>query len=79
MFDRCVIGRNLEEIPEQYRAALESLVSTRWIDGGLSDDELSLVLAEAELPGSPSAISRHRRGLCVCGKARARERIPVEA
>lgn len=59
--DVCVIGRALRDLPEPYRGALDSLVSST-----RSADEVAVVMAEAGLRGSASAIRLHRRDQCVC-------------
>lgn len=65
---RCLIGRALVEVPQEYRSALERVVNTRWDEGGLTPEEAALVMNESGLKASATALTRHRRGLCLCTK-----------
>lgn len=62
----CVIGRALTELAEPYRTALRDIVYRPWTDGGLTADEVAIVMMESGLRGSATAVTRHRRGTCVC-------------
>lgn len=66
----CVIGRAIETVPVTHRAALERIVSQTFAEGGLGPDDAAILMLEAGLQSSASAITRHRRGVCSCKKAR---------
>jgi hypothetical protein len=64
----CVIGRPLVDLDEPYRSALQKIVDLTWPEGGLTEFGVAQAMNESGLPGSPTSVLRHRRGLCICQK-----------
>jgi hypothetical protein len=64
----CIVGQALAGIPDGYWSALDRLVNLPWNEGGVSADEVAMIMHQSGLRGSPTAITRHRRGLCTCKK-----------
>lgn len=63
----CVIARTINDLPDPYRSTLTNLVDTPATKGGVSADEIGARLRAAGLPGSATAVTRHRLGTCTCG------------
>lgn len=66
--DPCKLGRLIATLEEPYRAALNTLLSVAYVDGGESDREIAHRLRLADLPMSQATINRHRVGTCGCPK-----------
>lgn len=62
----CVIGRAMRDLPDPYKSSLVTLIDTPYSEGGKSADEVFLIMNEAGLRSSATAVTRHRRGMCAC-------------
>jgi len=64
----CVIARVLNELPDQYRAAVETLFA----DKSVTTAEIASRFHAAGLAGSHATLTRHRQGACCCERGGAR-------
>lgn len=62
----CVIGRALADLPDPYKAALQTLINSRFSEGGYTDDQVAARMRSAGLRSSATSVRQHRRGFCSC-------------
>lgn len=63
---QCLIGAQIENLPDTHRHHVKELLEIRYTEGGLTNREIYLRFRSAGLNGSETAIGRHRRGDCDC-------------
>lgn len=64
----CKLARQITDLDEPYKSALQKLVDTPWKAGGLSDAQLRERLFAAGIEMGQTVIHYHRRGICSCRK-----------
>jgi hypothetical protein len=62
----CKILKIIMELEDPYRSAVVQMLNTRFMDGGLSDEKLSMKMKKAGLRVSWQVIYRHRSKICCC-------------
>lgn len=67
---KCFIGKTLESLESPHREALQELVDVKFVDGGLGDFDLAIVMQDSGLSVSQATINRHRRNVCGCRRVK---------
>lgn len=70
---RCTVARLLDDLPADYRADLLDLMATGDIPSTMIADGLAKLALDESQPGweiSHGTLQRHRKGRCLCGRAR---------
>lgn len=73
----CVIAAALLSVSGQHLEALSDIVDRPFTEGGLTSDRAAVVMKQAGLRSSASAVTRHRRGECSCIGRLGDEREPT--
>lgn len=64
----CKLGQALLDLDEPYKSALQNLVDTGHVDGGLTAAALAKRLQDAGLGISATVVHMHRKNQCSCRK-----------
>lgn len=62
----CKVGRFYNDLPEKYQTALHGLLFTKYEDGGLTDEEMTIRLREAGCDVGSTVVNKHRKNKCAC-------------
>ena len=62
----CKISKIIMGLDEPYSSAVLDMLNTNFMDGGLSDEGLSMKMKKAGLRVSWQVVYRHRRKICCC-------------
>lgn len=64
--DKCILGRQLEELTGEHKARLTWLLETSVQDSGLSIARITVELKRAGFRASAGGVSNHRLKVCNC-------------
>jgi hypothetical protein len=62
----CKVTQVIAALDEPYKSVAQSLVDTKFVQGGLPDIPLAAKFAEAGIQLSSTMLNRHRNNWCPC-------------
>jgi hypothetical protein len=62
----CKVQVIVDSLEGQYREAVESMLVKSYVDGGLTDDEITSRLDSAGISVGATTIRKHRKSTCSC-------------